>query len=237
MAAACCCALLVLVSPRMLPTPRAREIAPQVRDALAALIGRQRHVGRHADAARDVAFGVPERDRSAADRFADRLEGVIAEKARLAEAHPLRYLFWEATLRCDLACRHCGSDCRRDESAGAHELPAAVIKRELAAIAEVFDAKAITLAIIGGEPLLRPDLEEVGAFAAGLAWGYIRYRRSGRAPLMSVLQALEWFIAYGGAAALVTMARELLENDDRPPEGERITHFRQVVTERTGTEG
>lgn len=78
----------------------------------------------------------------------------------------------------------------------------------------------------------------LGAFAAGLAWGYLRYRRSGRAPLMSVLQALEWFIAYGGAAALVTMARELLEgDDDRPPEGERITHFRQVVTERTGTEG
>jgi hypothetical protein len=78
----------------------------------------------------------------------------------------------------------------------------------------------------------------LGAFAAGLAWGYVRYRRSGRAPLMSVLQALEWFIAYGGAAALVTMARELLDDDDdRPPEGERITHFRQVVTERTGTEG
>ena len=77
----------------------------------------------------------------------------------------------------------------------------------------------------------------LGAFAAGLAWGYLRHRRSGRAPLMSVLQALEWFIAYGGAAALVTMSREFIEGDDEPHEGERITHFRQVVTERTGTEG
>lgn len=77
----------------------------------------------------------------------------------------------------------------------------------------------------------------LGAFAAGLAWGYLRHRRSGRAPLLSILQALEWFIAYGGAAALVTMTRELIEGDDGPPEGERITHFRQVVTERTGTEG
>jgi hypothetical protein len=78
----------------------------------------------------------------------------------------------------------------------------------------------------------------LGAFAAGLAWGYLRHRRSGRAPMMSVLQALEWFVAYGGAAAIITLLREFIEDDeDTPPEGERITHFRQVVTERTGTEG
>ena len=26
--------------------------------------------------------------------------------------HPLRSLFWECTLRCNMHCRHCGSDCR-----------------------------------------------------------------------------------------------------------------------------
>ena len=26
--------------------------------------------------------------------------------------HPLTQLFWECTLRCDLKCRHCGSDCK-----------------------------------------------------------------------------------------------------------------------------
>ena len=26
--------------------------------------------------------------------------------------HPLRQLFWESTLRCNLNCRHCGSDCK-----------------------------------------------------------------------------------------------------------------------------
>ena len=26
--------------------------------------------------------------------------------------HPLKQLFWECTLRCDLKCRHCGSDCK-----------------------------------------------------------------------------------------------------------------------------
>lgn len=28
-----------------------------------------------------------------------------------ARIHPLRQLFWECTLRCNLRCRHCGSDC------------------------------------------------------------------------------------------------------------------------------
>jgi hypothetical protein len=28
------------------------------------------------------------------------------------QEHPLRQLFWECTLRCDLKCRHCGSDCK-----------------------------------------------------------------------------------------------------------------------------
>jgi radical SAM protein with 4Fe4S-binding SPASM domain len=43
----------------------------------------------------------------------------------------------------------------------------------LAAIAQVHDPRGITLAIIGGEPLIRPDIEEVGTFAAalGFSWG------------------------------------------------------------------
>ena len=28
------------------------------------------------------------------------------------EEHELHQLFWECTLRCNLNCRHCGSDCR-----------------------------------------------------------------------------------------------------------------------------
>lgn len=30
----------------------------------------------------------------------------------IVEEHPLRQLFWECTLRCNLHCRHCGSDCK-----------------------------------------------------------------------------------------------------------------------------
>ena len=29
-----------------------------------------------------------------------------------AEKHPLRQLFWECTMRCNMKCRHCGSDCK-----------------------------------------------------------------------------------------------------------------------------
>ena len=28
------------------------------------------------------------------------------------QLHPLRSLFWECTLRCNMSCRHCGSDCK-----------------------------------------------------------------------------------------------------------------------------
>ena len=31
----------------------------------------------------------------------------------LIKEHPLRQLFWECTLRCNLHCRHCGSDCKK----------------------------------------------------------------------------------------------------------------------------
>ena len=45
---------------------------------------------------------------------------LYAEK--IAE-HKLRTLFWECTLRCNLACRHCGSDCRVDP--GVPDMPLA----------------------------------------------------------------------------------------------------------------
>lgn len=77
------------------------------------------------------------------------------------------------------------------------------------------------------------------ALAAGLAWGYLRNRNRGHASVFSLLQGLEWFIAYGGAAAMVELARRTIEERDdaqeQPPD--RITHLRQVVTEPTGTDG
>jgi len=80
----------------------------------------------------------------------------------------------------------------------------------------------------------------LAAAVAGLAWGYVRHRRDARAFVFAALQGLEWFVAYGGAAALVDRARQSLEGDENGgdyDEFERITHIRQAVDERTGTEG
>lgn len=85
-----------------------------------------------------------------------------------------------------------------------------------------------------GRTTVQRERSQIGfalaALAAGLAWGYLRHRRKGHAGVFSVLQGLEWFIAYGGAAALVELMRQRLEPDeDEGPE--RITRIRQVVTE------
>ncbi len=88
------------------------------------------------------------------------------------------------------------------------------------------------------------DKQQLGfalaAFVGGIAWGSLRYRQSERIAALSFLQGLEWFVAYGGAVALITWLRDALEEpvlDIDEADDERVTHFRQVVTERTGTEG
>lgn len=72
----------------------------------------------------------------------------------------------------------------------------------------------------------------IAAALAGLAWGYVRHRNDKRASSHALLQALEWFVAYGGAAALIERAQQALtevEPGEEPPE--RVTHMRQVVRE------
>ena len=76
------------------------------------------------------------------------------------------------------------------------------------------------------------------AFIAGLAWGALRYRQREHVTVLSVLQGLEWFVTYGGAVAVIGCLREALEEaEPSEDDDERVTHIRQVVTERTGTEG
>lgn len=104
---------------------------------------------------------------------ADALEDFVARKEHLRVTTPLRYLFWEATLRCNLLCRHCGSDCLRLDCSEEDEIDAANIMRELERVAAAYPARECTFAIIGGEPLVRNDIIEVGRHAArlGFPWG------------------------------------------------------------------
>jgi len=84
------------------------------------------------------------------------------------DLHRLRYLFWECTRRCNLSCRHCGSDCGKDdEQIG---LPADQVEATLAAIARRYAPAEIMLVTTGGEPLVRPDLLAVLATAHRLGF-------------------------------------------------------------------
>lgn len=74
--------------------------------------------------------------------------------------HKIRYIFWECTLRCNMACRHCGSECLM--KTGVPDMPYVDFLRAIDEIIFDLDANYTTIAIIGGEPLLRDDIEDLG---------------------------------------------------------------------------
>jgi len=105
------------------------------------------------------------------------MQGIIRKslfrRFRKAETdlHPLRYLFWECTTRCNLDCLHCGSDC---SSGGANrDMPLA----DFLAALDTIESKSEDLIVVltGGEPLLRRDIEECGREIRkrGVRWGMV----------------------------------------------------------------
>ena len=78
-----------------------------------------------------------------------------------AAVPPLRLLFWESTSRCNLACVHCR---RQDvaEAAAKDDLTTAEVRRLLASMATL--GRGIFV-FSGGEPLMRPDWEELALHA------------------------------------------------------------------------
>lgn len=70
------------------------------------------------------------------------------------------------TRRCNLACAHCYMDAATLKDGGANELTAAEVRGLLD---EIAGRSAATMVVLtGGEPLLRPDLEELLAHGTGL---------------------------------------------------------------------
>ena len=91
----------------------------------------------------------------------------------LIAAHPLRQLFWECTLRCNLHCRHCGSDCKK--IAGYQDMPKEDFLQVLDNIAAHTDPHKVFVILTGGEPLVREDLEDCGRaiYEKGFPWGMV----------------------------------------------------------------
>jgi radical SAM enzyme (rSAM/lipoprotein system) len=85
--------------------------------------------------------------------------------------HELNYFFWECTVRCNLNCNHCGSDCSKDSS-----FPDMPLEDFLSALDTIkTPSKYFTVVLTGGEPLLRKDIELCGREIRkrGMKWALV----------------------------------------------------------------
>ncbi len=92
----------------------------------------------------------------------------VAADAGYVFSRAPRMIYWEMTRACDLACRHCRAEAipRRDPQ----ELSTAEALRLLDQILE-FGKPLPHLVCTGGDPLKRPDLEEITAAGSARAIG------------------------------------------------------------------
>lgn len=101
------------------------------------------------------------------------LEAYRVMKHQSVKEHRLRQLFWECTLRCNLNCRHCGSDCRSE--ATQKDMPLEDFLGVLDQITPHVNPHEVFVIISGGEPLMRSDLERCGRaiYERGFPWGMV----------------------------------------------------------------
>ena len=94
--------------------------------------------------------------------------------ARRWSGNELRTLFWECTLRCNLRCGHCGSDCTA--SPDCQDMPAEDFFRVLdRQITPRVDPHRVMVVLSGGEVLVRSDLERIGRalYDREYPWGMV----------------------------------------------------------------
>ena len=95
-------------------------------------------------------------------------------RKNLQQLHPLQQLFWESTLRCNVHCLHCGSDCSSSEVTP--DMPAEDFLRVIdQSVTPHVDPHKVLIIISGGEPLMRADLAQVGKALKqrGYPWGMV----------------------------------------------------------------
>ncbi len=94
-------------------------------------------------------------------------------KENESKIHSLSYVFWECTLRCNLRCQHCGSDCKKDASI--NDMPLSDFLGSVDQLKGLVNPNKTMIVLTGGEPLLRNDIEEIGAnlYQRGFPWGMV----------------------------------------------------------------
>ena len=87
--------------------------------------------------------------------------------------HELNYIFWECTLRCNLNCLHCGSDCKKE--AAIKDMPIDDFIGAIDDITEIVEPNKTMIVFTRGEPILRKDLEICGKqlYDRGFPWGIV----------------------------------------------------------------
>jgi radical SAM enzyme (rSAM/lipoprotein system) len=87
--------------------------------------------------------------------------------------HELNTLFWECTLRCNIACRHCGSDCRA--IANQPDMPVDDFLKVIDTITPHVNPHKVLIVFTGGEALVRDDIETCGLelYRRGYPWGIV----------------------------------------------------------------
>ncbi len=114
-------------------------------------------------------------DKSIKLNFSDKIKLNLFTKFRKIQTqlHELNYLFWECTLRCNIQCLHCGSDCHKDKKS--IDMPAEDFLKATEEISKQYNPNKVMIVITGGEPLVRNDLEIVGKelYRQGYPWGMV----------------------------------------------------------------
>ncbi|MDR3366473.1 MAG: TIGR04133 family radical SAM/SPASM protein [Prevotellaceae bacterium] len=87
--------------------------------------------------------------------------------------HPLKYILWECTLRCNLQCLHCGSECKKE--AAVKDMPAEDFLKALDELKGLVNPHKTMIVLTGGEALVRKDLEQIGQqlYAREFPWGLV----------------------------------------------------------------
>ncbi|PKP21235.1 MAG: radical SAM/SPASM domain-containing protein [Bacteroidetes bacterium HGW-Bacteroidetes-21] len=94
-------------------------------------------------------------------------------KLNESKLHQLNYILWECTLRCNLNCIHCDSDCKKNSTV--KDMPKEDFFTAINQIKTIVNPNKTMIVLTGGEPLLRNDLESIGfeLYKNGFPWGMV----------------------------------------------------------------